>query len=69
MIVKSLEQMEQIVKNNRNLSWDGWTVVNQFKSDRAATSKDGVRINGTWYIHHRYEPNENGWDIPNKLVR
>lgn len=69
MIVKSLEQMEQIVNNNRNLTWDGWTVVNKFPSDRGSTSKDGVRDKGSWYIVRRYEPNENGWDIPNKLVR
>jgi hypothetical protein len=69
MQVKSLEKMEKIVSRNRYLKWDGWTVLNAFPSDRGSTSKDGVLINGKWHIQNRYEPNENGWNIPDKLVR
>jgi len=50
MIVKSLEQMEQIVTNNKQLSWDGWTVVNNYKSDKAKTSKYGIYLKGNWYM-------------------
>lgn len=69
MQVTSLEKMEQIVKKNRSLKWDGWTVVNAFPSEKGRTSKDGVYINGIWHIQRRYEANEAGWNIPDKLVR
>jgi len=68
MIVKSLEQMEQIVTNNKQLSWDGWTVVNNYKSDKAKTSKYGIYLKGNWYMSKRFEPSRNGWDIPERFV-
>lgn len=69
MNIKSLEKMEEIVRKNRFLRWDGWTVVNAFPNDRGATMPNGIRIDGRWHIQYRYEPNENGWNIPDKLVR
>lgn len=69
MQIKSLEQMETVVKRNKFLSWDGWTVVNAFPSEKGRTAKDGAYINGVWHISRRFEPNENGWNIPDKLVR
>lgn len=68
MNIKSLEQMEQIVKNNKSLFWDGWTVVNKYKSDKAKTSKYGAYINNNWYMTRRFEPTRDGWNIPESLV-
>jgi hypothetical protein len=68
MNIKSLEQMEIIVSDNNSLFWDGWTVVNKYKSDKAKTSKYGMYINKSWYMTKRFEPNENGWDIPERFV-
>jgi hypothetical protein len=68
MIIKSLEQMEEIVKNNDNLSWDGWTVLENKTSDNGMMSKDGAFVNGMWIVQKRYEANASGWEIPNKLV-
>ncbi|NDB60484.1 hypothetical protein EB001_18840 [bacterium] len=68
MIVKTLEEMEAIVSGNKGLSWDGWTVVNRYKSDKAKTSKYGVYFRGNWYISKRFEPGRDGWDIPERLV-
>jgi hypothetical protein len=68
MIVQTLEQMEQIVSKNKNLFWDGWTVVNKYKSEKAKTSKYGIYLNNNWYMSKRFEPNRNGWDIPERLV-
>ena len=42
MIIKSLEQMEQIVEQRKFLHWDGWTVVQTFPSEKARTSKHGL---------------------------
>ncbi len=58
--------MEKFVSSNKELSWDGWTVVKRYPSDKAKTSKQGVRIKGVWYIEQRFEPTSQGWEIPGK---
>jgi hypothetical protein len=68
MNIKSLEQMEKIVSNSKSLSWDGWTVVNSQKNDAAWMKPNGAFVRGQWYTQNKYQLNENGWDIPNKLV-
>jgi hypothetical protein len=60
--------MEQIVKNSKSLSWDGWDVINRYKSEKARTSKYGQYINGRWYMVKRFKPTRNGWDIPESLI-
>jgi hypothetical protein len=66
MIIKTIEEMEKLVSSNKELSWDGWTVVKRYPSDKAKTSKQGVRIKGVWYIEQRFEPTSQGWEIPGK---
>ena len=68
MIIKSLDQMEQIVKNNRRLSWDGWVVVDLEKNEKAKTSKNGKLIKNAWYFEKRYEPSPEGWNIPDGIA-
>ena len=68
MIINTLEQMESIVSKNKNLYWDGWTVVNRYKSDKARTSKYGIYFRNNWYMSKRFEPNRDGWNIPEGLV-
>jgi hypothetical protein len=67
MIIKTIEEMEKLVSSNKELSWDGWTVVKRYPSDKAKTSKQGVRIKGVWHIEQRFEATEQGWEIPGKL--
>jgi hypothetical protein len=69
MKITSLDEMEAIVKKNRELRWDGWTVVSSYPSDKARTSKYGALVNGVWHIQNRFVPSETGWDIPNKFMR
>jgi hypothetical protein len=69
MNVKSLSQMEKIVKNNRNLSWDGWDVVQTNQNPMAWKSPSGIFIKGKWYTKIVYRVSESGWNIPDKLVR
>ena len=66
MIIKSLNTMEKIVTQNKNLMWNGWDVVDLKESDMARTSVSGIRIKDKWYLHKVYKPGKNGWDIPNK---
>jgi hypothetical protein len=69
MVINSLEKMEEIVKKNRELSWDGWTVVHLYHNKVAWRYRNGVQIRGRWYVQTRFEPNERGWEIPKKFVR
>lgn len=68
MFVRSLEEMEQIVKKNKSLVWDGWTVVELQPAKNALVSKDGIRINGKWYLQKRFDANSEGWEIPDNFV-
>jgi hypothetical protein len=68
MLIKSLEQMEAIVKSNKDLSWDGWDVISLKPIDSGLMSKDSVQIDGKWFNKTRFSVKENGWEIPNKLV-
>jgi hypothetical protein len=67
MIIKTINEMEKIVSSNKELSWDGWTVVKRYPSDKAKTSKQGVFIKGVWYIEQRFEATTDGWEIPGKI--
>ena len=69
MNISSLEKMEEVVSNNKTLSWDGWTVL-EAKADEAAWMKvNAAFINDKWNRITRYEPTEAGWNIPDRFVR
>lgn len=68
MQIKSLEKMESIVSKNKSLSWDGWTVLNSYQSEKGRTSPLGAFINNKWHIQNRFVPSSNGWEIPDKFV-
>lgn len=68
MIINTLEQMESIVASNKTLSWDGWTVVNSYPSEKGRTSKNGALVKSKWHIQSRFVPDRNGWNIPSKFV-
>jgi hypothetical protein len=69
MKITNLEKMERIVDKNKNLFWDGWTVVSFYPSESARTSNKGSLINGKWSILSKYTPNRDGWNIPDKFLR
>ena len=66
--VVDLKIMEQIVSNNKFLSWDGWTVVETVPSEKAFYSKFGVYKNGKWQMKKEFIPSIKGWEIPDKYV-
>jgi len=68
MLIKSLEKMEQLVKDNRALSWEGWDVLDRKYYPVAWKSKDGIFYKGTWYLQRKYEVTPDGWHIPKKFV-
>lgn len=69
MLIKSLEKMEDIVSDNKALSWDGWDVLDRKFTPTGWRSPDGVIVKGKWYLQRRYEVTEDGWHIPKKFVR
>jgi hypothetical protein len=68
MNIKSLKKMEEIVKKNRSLSWNGWDVVNLIPNPTAWSKQDGAFVRGRWYIKQIFPVTETGWEIPNRFV-
>jgi hypothetical protein len=69
MLIKSLEEMEAIVKTNDALSWDGWTVLEAKKSPVAWMKPNAAFIKHEWHVVNRFDVSNHGWDIPAKLVK
>jgi hypothetical protein len=69
MLIKSLEKMEEIVAQDRSLSWRGWDVIHLVPNPTAWSKPDGAFVKGRWYIRKIFELSAEGWEIPNKLVR
>jgi hypothetical protein len=65
--IKSLEEMETIVQNNKSLSWSGWDVIQKVRTDKGRTSVNGKLIKGKWHIVNKIKLDRQGWHIPEKL--
>jgi|LauGreDrversion4_2_1035121.scaffolds.fasta_scaffold44406_6 hypothetical protein len=69
MLIKSLKKMEEIVKNDKSLSWRGWDVVHRTPNPTAWSKPDGAFHKGRWYTQKIFAVSTEGWEIPNKFVR
>jgi hypothetical protein len=69
MLIKSLEEMQTVVENNKSLVWDGWDVVQLTPSALGWMKTNGKYIDGKWYEVRKFTSSENGWDIPDKLAK
>ena len=69
MLVTTLEDMERIVANRGDLSWEGWDVVKIIRSTNAIYSKEGAFVNGTWVKRKVFPLTEYGWHLPNSIGR
>lgn len=68
MLITSLSEMEDLVRKNRSLRWDGWSVVHFYPSETAWMSKYGSFHRGRWYMNRRFDVTEKGWDIPGRFL-
>ena len=68
MLISSLDKMEDIVKKDKNLRWDGWDVLFSYPSDKASTSKFGARVDGVWHLQRIFSLTSEGWHIPKSHV-
>jgi hypothetical protein len=69
MNVSSLDKMEKIVSENNSLTWEGWTVLESKVDDGAWMKVNGSFVDGKWNRVTRYEPETNGWNIPDRFVK
>ncbi len=67
--ITSLAQMENIVRSERSLRWNGWDVEHTTPNPTAWSKPDGVFIRGRWYVKKVFPITESGWEIPGKFVR
>lgn len=67
MFITSLEEMEEIVRKNSSLSWDGWTVVFAKYNPTAWRKPNAKLIKGKWHETTRYEPGYKGWNLPKSI--
>jgi hypothetical protein len=64
------DQAESIVKSNRELFWDGWTIVSWYRNPEGYSSKYGMFRKGSWGIARRFPMKSDGtWEIQNKYVK
>ena len=68
MQINSLSHMEDLVRKNRSLRWDGWDVVHFYQSDTAWMSPYGSFFKGRWYMNRRFKVTEVGWNIPERFL-
>lgn len=69
MLVTSLEEMEQIIRNRGDLEWDGYDVVKYTDSNNAMFGTDGAFRYGKWMKKKVFPLTEDGWYLPNIIGR
>jgi hypothetical protein len=69
MLIKTYEQMSNIVENCRKLEWDGWDVVAYVQDDTGFFEMDGVFKEEKWYVRKTYKLEKDGWDIPDRVIK
>jgi len=67
--MNNLEYMEMLVKNHPELEWEGWNVVWTHEDSSAYMQKNAVFKDGKWFLREVYTCEENGWNIPKKILR
>ena len=67
MLIKKLEEAEQIVKSNKDLRWFGWDIISREITINGFSHKSGSFFNNRWGIDRRYPITEKGWYLPNNL--
>jgi len=70
MIIQTMNEAEKFVKDHPNFSWDGWDIVYLIQDDYAEYLSVGVynKEENKWYKKSRY-PYDNGWNIPDPVIR
>lgn len=67
MKINSLEEMEKIVNNNKNLFWEGWNVC-AYENEDGFYSKKGIYKDNKWLIKNSFLFKDNAWTIPDRYI-
>jgi len=70
MKISDVNKMEEMVKANESLSWDGWNVIQMLQDDYAEFLPIGTFDKTTmqWYRKLVFVCTEDGWEIPESVV-
>jgi hypothetical protein len=68
MKITNLETMEDIVRKNSNLFWEGWSVCVYIKED-GFYSSSGIYKNEEWLKKRIFEYTAHGWNIPDRFIK
>lgn len=66
--ISDYDLAHDVVAKNKNLFWDGWTIVEFKNNPDAVTYKNGMFRNGKWGATKRFEPTRDGWKVPKRYV-
>lgn len=69
MKISDHSQMDAIVSRSKNLEWDGWDVIAYVQDETGFFDSEGAFKDGKWYLRYVYKLYENGWDIPDRIVK
>lgn len=69
MIISNHSEMDTIVSKTNNLEWDGWDVVAYVEDDAGFFDSNGIFRDGKWYLRYTYKIYENGWNIPDRIIK
>ncbi len=50
MLIKTIEEADQIVNHSKDLKWVGWDIVSWKKDSNGFSNKNGRFINNQWGI-------------------
>jgi hypothetical protein len=70
-VVLNYEMAHAFVESNKNknIFWDGWTIVKWAPGSNGYTQTNGMFRNGKWGYANRFPVSGNGtWRIPSKYV-
>jgi hypothetical protein len=68
MLIKTIEEADQIVNHSKDLKWVGWDIVSWKKDSNGFSNKNGRFINNQWGIQSVYPITEKGWHLPNRYA-
>lgn len=68
-MITDIKVAEELVSKHPELSWDGWNITWIYENPDGYMDKRGIFNEGKWCIKEVYAYENNGWNIPNKVLK
>lgn len=66
----TLRQAERLETKNKNMFWDGWTLVVVNERKDGYQDRNGIFFNGKWSVQHRIRLTKKGqFNVPRRYLR